>query len=87
MRLLAIMGAVVMLAACSHDEPGIEVRTVEVPVPGPCLPLDQIPEEPDTVADRFTGDKAKDFDILVPSAIALRLWGKEMWAALIACAE
>ena len=74
-------------AMCEHNEPGIEVRTVRVPVPAPCVPLDEIPAEPEPVADRFTGDKAKDFEILVPSAIALRTTVKELRAALIACAD
>lgn len=86
MRFFAPLCAI-LLAACSHNEPGVRVETVYVPQPQPCLPRDSIPDEPEPVADRFTGDKAKDFDILVPSAIALRLWGKEMRAALIACAE
>lgn len=87
MRLLAIMGAVAMLVACSHNEPGIEVRTVEVPVPGPCVPHDQIPAEPATVGDRLTGDPVLDLPTVAASALALRAWGREMEAALIACAE
>ena len=79
--------ACLSLAACQTPEPGVRVKTVYVPQPQPCLPLDQIPDEPEPVADRFTGDKARDFDILVPSAIALRVWGRTMEAALIACAD
>lgn len=87
MRGLAIMGAVAMLAACSHNEPGIEVRTVEVPVPGPCVPRDRIPAEPATVGDRLTGDPVLDLPTVAASALALRAWGREMEAALIACAD
>ena len=87
-RVVAVIGIpILLLAACQTPEPGVRVETVEVPVTSPCLPPDQIPEEPAPVADRFTGDKAKDFDILVPSAIALRTTVKELRAALIACAE
>ena len=87
-RIIAIVGAAsVALTACQTPEPGIEVRTIKVPTPVACVPLDQIPDEPEPVADRFTGDKAKDFEILVPSAIALRTIVKELRAALIACAE
>lgn len=85
--MVSALSWMVALSACSHNEPGIEVRTVEVPVPAPCLPRNEIPDEPEPVADRFTGDKAKDFDILVPSAIALRTTVKELRAALIACGE
>ena len=47
---LVLVCGIASLAACSTtSEPGIEVRTVEVPVPQPCLPADQIPSEPPTV--------------------------------------
>lgn len=87
MRLLAIIGAVAMLAACSHNEPGIRIQRVEVPVPSPCVPRDQIPAEPATVGDRLTGDPVLDLPTVAASALALRAWGREMEAALIACGE
>lgn len=74
------------LAACSHSAPGIEVRTVEVPVAVPCLPAEQIPTEPPLVGDRLTGDPAADIAVIAPSALLLRDWGRQMHAALTACA-
>lgn len=75
------------LTACSQTaEPGIEVRTVEVPVPQPCLPADQIPDEPATVGALLNGAAAHDLAIIAESALKLRAWGQEMHAALVACA-
>lgn len=77
----------ILLSSCSHNQPGIEVRTVEVPVPAPCIPRDKIPDEPATVGDRLTGDPVLDLPTVAASALALRACGREMEAALIACAE
>lgn len=89
-RRLAYTTALCVIAlytsACTTDQPGIEVRTVEVPVPQPCLPADQIPEEPPTVGHLLTGVAAVDLAIIAPSALLLRAWGQEMSAALKACA-
>jgi len=74
------------LAACTAGQPGIEVRTVRVPVPQPCLPADQIPPEPSRVGDTLTGDAASDLVIVAASSLLLRAWGQEMHAALVACA-
>lgn len=74
------------LTACAHNEPGIVVRTVEVPTPVPCLAADQVPAEPETVASRLTGDPAHDLPIIAASALRLRAWGRTMHGALVACA-
>lgn len=74
------------LAGCATDQGGIEVRTVEVPTPVECVPANEIPEEPPTVSDRLTGSAAVDLAIIAESALLLRAWGKEMHAALTACA-
>lgn len=86
MRLLFI-APLAMLAACQHTEPGVEVRTVQVPVPQPCLPADEIPAEPPTVAERLNGQAAHDLAIVAESALNLRAWGREMHGALVACAR
>lgn len=86
MRILFIP-ALLALAACSTGpEPGIEVRTVEVPVPQPCLPAGEIPAEPGTVQHLLNGAAAHDLAIVAESALKLRAWGQEMHAALTACA-
>lgn len=94
MRHLCILMAPLVLAACSHTEPGIEVRTVEVPVPQPCLTKEQLAkprfQEPPLVGDQLgrTPETAEaDRDILGASALLLRAWGKELSAALHGCAE
>lgn len=75
------------LSACSHNQPGVEIRTVRIPSPGACVPREKIPTEPATVGDRLTGDPVLDLPTVAASALALRAWGREMEAALIACAE
>ena len=76
----------VLITGCDHAEPGIEVRTVQVPVPQPCLPLDQIPSEPAQVGSQLNGNAAHDLSIVAASALELRAWGQEMVTALKACA-
>lgn len=85
-RLSFIPLALLGLAACQTAEPGIEVRTVQVPVPQPCLPLSEIPAEPETVSRLLNGMAAHDLSIVAASALELRAWGQEMAAALKACA-
>lgn len=75
------------LAACSTMKPGVEIRRVEVPVPMPCIPRDQIPDEPQRVGDALTGNAAADLQIVSASALQLREWGQKMRGALLACAE
>lgn len=78
--------AALSLTACTTDSPGIEVRTVEVPVPQPCLAADQIPAEPATVGHMLNGNAAHDLSIVAAAALDLRAWGQEMASALRACA-
>lgn len=86
-QLTLLAGIVTLgLSACSHTEPGIRVETVYVPTAVPCIPADQIPAEPPLVGHLLNGDPAHDIAIVAPSALLLRLWGKEMAAALTACA-
>lgn len=83
-----------LLASCSHQQSGIEVRTVQVPVPQPCLTKEELekPEyqEPPLVGDRLgrtPETAAQDRDILGASALLLRAWGKLLRAAHEGCAE
>lgn len=86
MKRIAI-ASLLLLSACNHPQPGISVRTVEVPVPVPCLPADSIPPEPPQVGEQLTGNAASDLLIVAASALDLRAWGITMQAALKACAE
>ncbi len=85
MRLLIAISAMA-LAGCQTTQPAVEIRTVKVPTPVPCLAADEIPAEPSTVADQLTGNAAADLPIVAASALMLRAWGREMFAALDACA-
>ena len=76
--------ATLCLSACSHTG-GVEVRTVYVPQPVPCLA--DIPPEPETVGDQLTGQAARDLVTVTQSALALRIWGRSLRASLEACAE
>lgn len=85
-KTLALAGALI-LAGCSHDQPGgVEIRTIRVPTPVACVPLDQIPAEPPTVGHLLTGMASHDLSIVAASALELRAVVQEMRAALIACA-
>ena len=86
-RSMVVGAALVALAACSHDQPGIEVRTVQVPTPVACLARDQIPAEPPQVGSQLNGNAAHDLALVAESALLLRAWGQEMHAALSACAD
>jgi hypothetical protein len=80
------LAAALLLAACQTAEPGVEIRTVRVPVPQPCLPAEAIPPEPPQVGALLTGSASHDLTIVAESALLLRAWGQEMAAALRACA-
>jgi hypothetical protein len=83
MRSILIAIAALGLAACSHNEPGIEVRTVNVPTPVPCVDPAKVPAEPAQVGDRLNGDAVHDLGIVAPSAIELRKWGRSLRALIV----
>lgn len=94
MRYLTIVAAATALGACAHTEPGIQTIEVEVPVPQPCLTEEQLDDprfqEPPLVGDqlgRVPETAARDRDILAASAILLRAWGRDLFAAHEACAS
>ena len=87
MKRFAIIAALA-LAGCHHTEPGIEVRTVYVPQPQPCLSneaLDGLPEPP-AIGGMLVGDPTVDLPAVAASALRLRAWGRELMAAHRACA-
>lgn len=69
--------------ACSHDQPGIEVRTVEVPTPVPCVDAAAVPAEPAQVQSLLNGDAEHDLGIVAPSALELRIWGRTLRALIV----
>jgi hypothetical protein len=72
-----------ILTACQTTQPGIEVREVPVPTPVPCVNEADIPPEPPQVGDQFNGDAKHDLGILAPNALALRIWGRTLWALIV----
>ena len=67
------------LAACATSEP----TRVSVPTPVPCVDPADIPPEPEQVGDQFNGDAKHDLQILAPSALELRKWGRELRALIV----
>jgi hypothetical protein len=86
MKRIAI-ASLLLLSACNHPQPGIEIREIPVVVPSPCLAKDDIPPEPAQVGDQLTGNAASDLLIVAASALELRAAVITMRSALLACAE
>jgi hypothetical protein len=83
MRTIALLLASLALTACSHNEPGIDVRTVKVPTPVRCVDPAKVPAEPAQVGDQLNGDAVHDLGIVAPSALELRKWGRSLRALII----
>jgi hypothetical protein len=83
MRKIALMLTALALAGCAHDQPAIEVRTVKVPTPVPCVKASDVPAEPAQVGDQLNGDAVHDLGIVAPSTIELRKWGRELRALIV----
>lgn len=84
-----VLLATLPAAMCQSDQPGIEVRTVEVvrTVPIACVKREDIPAEPPKIGAKLTGDPVHDLDVVSASALRLRAWGQEMSAMLQGCAQ
>lgn len=80
-----ILPSLFLLAACSHAEPGIEIRTVEVPVPVSCVTAAQIPAVPEKVGHLLTGNAVHDLSVVAESALELRKYAGELRALLVGC--
>lgn len=77
-----VLPVTVLLGACAHPEPVVEVREVpvvtQVAMPVKCVNPADIPPEPGRVRQRFNGDARHDLEVLAPNAQALREWGQEL---------
>jgi len=74
--------AALAIAACSHtDGPGIEVRTVEVPTPVPCVDEADLPAE--TPAATLTGDARVDSALLKAETLDLRAENGDLRALIV----
>lgn len=83
MRRIIIIAAAALSACATVSEPGIDVRTVEVPTPVPCVNEADIKAEPDLVGTLLNGDAVHDLGIVSPSALELRLWGRSLLALIV----
>ncbi len=80
--------SILAIVGChTPPSPGIEIRTVEVPTPVPCLAKDKIPVEPAPISDKLTGNPTEDLPVVVAHSLELLIWGRKEHAALEACAS
>lgn len=82
---LSILACAYLSACATAKEPGIEIRTVEVPTPVQCVKAEQIPAEPEKVGGQLSGNAPHDLSIVAESALSLRKWGQELRALLAGC--
>tara|TARA_Y100001951_G_scaffold88698_2_gene80467 strand:- start:7415 stop:7681 length:267 start_codon:yes stop_codon:yes gene_type:complete len=77
----------VLAAGCTTREPGIQIRTVEVPVQTivPCLSTSDIPAEP-TLPDTLPQDARDLARELTAHILEWRLFGQEATGLLNVCA-
>lgn len=87
MRLLCLPMLAALAACGTAAQPGVEVRTVHVPQPQPCMARSEIPEEPASVKESLTGDAETDIYVISASAGRLRIWGQTLHSAMVACAD
>jgi hypothetical protein len=80
MLLIALLTA---LSACTRPEPGIVVRTVEVPTPVPCVDLRDVPPEPALVGGQLNGQAQHDLLVVSKSALELRRAYREIRALIV----
>lgn len=78
MRALALIP---LLAACQTAQPGIEVRTVEVPTPVACVNAEEMPEE--TPRSDLTGNARQDVVILAAENLDLRAENGDLRALIV----
>ena len=81
MHKLILFPIIVLLAACGHDEPGIEVRTVPVPTPVPCVNTADLPTV--TPKSSLTGDARADTVILRAENLDLRAENGDLRALIV----
>ena len=81
-RWTGIALASLALAACGQTrQPGIEVQTVEVPVPVPCVNVDDLPEE--TPEAELTGNAVRDTILLKAETLDLRAENGDLRALIV----
>lgn len=79
-----------LLGACNHTQPGIEVRTVEVPTPVACVSAEQLEtaESTQPTGDlALTGDANKDLPIVAARGLDWKAYALDMLAIVKGCAD
>lgn len=78
---------VLLLAACAHSEPAVDVRTVEVPVirVDKCVATKDIPARPAPLPKRPKSISAA-VDLLLAKVRSWELWGDKVDPLLRGCA-
>lgn len=79
--LLPVILMTLPAAMCSTAQPAIEVRTVEVATPVPCVNEDQLPAE--TPASVLTGNAVADTAILKAETLDLRAENGDLRALIV----
>lgn len=83
MRTFSAIVVAALLAGCATKPPPTKI--ISVPTPVPCVKPEQVPAEPERIAEQLTGDMRHDFPIVAASALDLRSWGEKLQALLTAC--
>lgn len=78
---ICIISAAFAVAGCHHTEPGIDIRTVEVPTPVPCVDEADLPAE--TPAATLTGDARVDSALLKAETLDLRAENGDLRALIV----
>lgn len=81
-KILILSAGVLALAGCTtSSEPGIEVRTVPVPTPVPCVNEDDLPGQ--TPESELTGNAIVDSGLLKAETLDLRAENGDLRALIV----
>lgn len=85
---LVALALLVTLAACSTPQPGIEVRTVEVPVirTQKCLDAANVPQRPAKLQSPRPPNASRALDLAVSKVMQWERYGGEAHVLLNGCA-
>lgn len=81
MRKLLIVFSSLAVAACSHTQPGIEIREVLVPTPVPCVAIEDVPGM--TPLTPLTGNARTDAALLAAENLDLRAEAGDLRALIV----
>lgn len=87
MKKIVIAASALALAGCASSQPGIDVRTVEVPVVRveKCIAAEDVPETPPWLGRRKSRDARVLADILLARVFEWQVYGKKVEAVMKGC--